>query len=286
MKKVVSFSVLAILGLVASGCGAPASASSSQLIDAVNTAVAMTATAQSNLASPTPTASPTPSPAEAPTSAPSSGQTPTSTPLPASSYYPATDDCNDSSFIKDVTISDGTVLTPGEEFTKTWKLENTGTCTWNSGYSLIFSSGYEMSGSSTGIDQTVNPGKKANVSVDLVAPDSEGTYYGYWTLEDQYGYTFGATVYVEIVVAESTSTPTATPTSMPATATPTASPSATPTAAPTKTSTPAPTSTPTSTPVSTSTVVATATLEPTSTPTATAVPPATATPTATPTHAD
>ncbi|MGB7341422.1 MAG: NBR1-Ig-like domain-containing protein [Phototrophicaceae bacterium] len=36
----------------------------------------------------------------------------------------------DSDFVEDITIPDGTVVNVGQNFTKTWRLENSGTCAW------------------------------------------------------------------------------------------------------------------------------------------------------------
>ena len=46
--------------------------------------------------------------------------------------------CNNATFLNDVTIADGTVLAPGESFTKTWEFQNTGTCAWNEEYQITF----------------------------------------------------------------------------------------------------------------------------------------------------
>lgn len=49
----------------------------------------------------------------------------------------ATSVCDLAQFVKDVTIPDGTLLSPVQTFYKTWRLKNVGTCTW-SGYSVVF----------------------------------------------------------------------------------------------------------------------------------------------------
>jgi len=38
--------------------------------------------------------------------------------------------CDRAQFISDVTVPDGTTFAPGATFTKTWRLKNSGTCTW------------------------------------------------------------------------------------------------------------------------------------------------------------
>ena len=51
---------------------------------------------------------------------------------------------DNATFISDVTIPDGTVLSPGRTFGKTWRLKNTGTTTWSSGYQLAFVGGDQL----------------------------------------------------------------------------------------------------------------------------------------------
>ena len=54
--------------------------------------------------------------------------------------------CDNYVYVADVTIVDGTAMTPGQDFVKTWKIKNTGDCTWGDGYGLIYSYGEKMSG--------------------------------------------------------------------------------------------------------------------------------------------
>src|SRR5271157_1067465 len=59
----------------------------------------------------------------------------------------STSTCNWAQFVADVTVPDGTTLAPGATFTKTWRLENIGNCTWTTSYALVFSSGSAMGAS-------------------------------------------------------------------------------------------------------------------------------------------
>jgi hypothetical protein len=91
------------------------------------------------------------------------------------------------------TIPDGTAMVPGQSFTKTWTLKNTGTCTWTASYALVFVSGDAMSGPAaqqitTG---TVAPGQSIQVSVDLHAPSTDGTFRGDFKLRNAAGVLFG-----------------------------------------------------------------------------------------------
>ncbi|MGD8406066.1 MAG: NBR1-Ig-like domain-containing protein [Anaerolineales bacterium] len=112
----------------------------------------------------------------------------------------ATSDCDDAEFVADVTIPDGTVLDPNETFTKTWRLRNSGTCSWTPAYAVLFSTGNSMNGPVTqALTGNVNPGQTMDISVNLKAPASAGDYIGYWKLRNASGNTF-ATFYVDINV--------------------------------------------------------------------------------------
>jgi len=116
---------------------------------------------------------------------PSATSTPTvtSTPIP----------CNWAKFISDVTVPDGWETTPSDHFTKTWQLKNIGTCTWTSGYSLVFDHGDQMSAPASQqlTPGTVAPGETIDVSVNLVSPNVAGTYQGYFKLRASDSTLFG-----------------------------------------------------------------------------------------------
>jgi hypothetical protein len=135
--------------------------------------------------------------------------------------------CDSSVFVNDVTIPDGTVLTPGKNFVKTWTLMNNGTCPWTTNYKLVFISGESMGGSSVPLAGSVPAGQQSQVSVSLNAPANAGDYTGWWRLQTATGQYFGNSVSVVIKVSGSagatspTSTPgTQAPSVTPTTATP------------------------------------------------------------------
>jgi len=118
------------------------------------------------------------------------------TPADAPVGGPTTDPdapCNRAAFVKDVTIPDGSVLPPNTTFDKTWELKNTGSCTWNSNYGVVFSgSGNAMGGSATTpLSGEVKPGETVIVTVNLRAPGEKGEYEGRWRLRAPDGTTFG-----------------------------------------------------------------------------------------------
>lgn len=104
----------------------------------------------------------------------------------------------------DVNIPDNTIMSPGQDFVKTWKIKNTGACTWGAGYELVFSYGEEMGGEAQPLGAAIAPGQEVDVSVQFTAPDLAGTYFSFWTLQNDKGITFlgndNKALYVQILV--------------------------------------------------------------------------------------
>jgi uncharacterized protein YkwD len=94
-------------------------------------------------------------------------------------------------FVGDITVPDGTLFRPGEAFTKTWRVKNTGTCTWDTGYSLVYISGDIMNGNFNNPIGPTSPGELADVSVDMAAPMRGGEQTGYWQFKNASGQPFG-----------------------------------------------------------------------------------------------
>lgn len=155
--------------------------------------------------------------------------------------------CDNSVYIKDVTIPDGTTIAPGQAFTKTWQVSNTGTCTWSATYQIILISGDAMSGKATAIGKVVGPGQSLDVSVALTAPTTTGALKGTWRLQNDKSQPFGTLLTVEIKVGAVTGTPGT------ATVTSTNSSGSGATLTPTVTLTTAPANTVTQTPTETAT---------------------------------
>lgn len=109
--------------------------------------------------------------------------------------------CDDAIFVSDVTITDGSVMTPGQDFLKTWKVRNTGDCTWGAGYSIIYG-GYNdrMNGVPAAIATTVVPNQDVDVSVQFTAPTRVGEYLSAWRMANPNGYAFGQFLFVKIIV--------------------------------------------------------------------------------------
>ncbi len=111
--------------------------------------------------------------------------------------------CDDMSFdiaTVDVTILDGTPMTPGQEFVKTWKIKNTGSCPWGDGYGLIYSYGEKMEGQPVPLGILVAVGQEVEVSVNFKAPAKIGEYTSAWQMANAKGVTFGKAIFVKIIV--------------------------------------------------------------------------------------
>ncbi|HOJ01422.1 MAG TPA: NBR1-Ig-like domain-containing protein [Anaerolineaceae bacterium] len=151
--------------------------------DKVNTAVAQTIVVQQQ-ATVTPLILPTIT--GLPTITQQSNE-PTGTPQP----------CNKAAAVSE-SYPDDSEVTIGTDFDKSWRLQNIGTCTWNSNYRIVFYDGDQMGGpNSQKLNTTVAPGEVTDIIIDQKAPNAAGTYKGTWKLQDDSGANF-ATVWVQI----------------------------------------------------------------------------------------
>jgi hypothetical protein len=98
-------------------------------------------------------------------------------------------DCTDSiAFVEDVTVPDGTEIPVDDDFEKTWRVRNTGTCTWDATYAVVFASGSAMGASETQrLDAVVAPNATVDISIAMTSPAQPGSYTGVWRLQDPAG---------------------------------------------------------------------------------------------------
>ena len=223
LSRTSSLTLLAAALLLA-GCNMGATAEPTVDVNAINTAAVATAMGQLSaqltqtaLAAPSPTPLSTVTLAPLPTSAlptvntgaiptlsfnttPVAGFTQLASPAAPAATTSLGDSCNNSAYEGDVTIPDGTVMKPGEDFTKIWKIRNTGTCTWDEGYTFVFVGG----------DKTIDPrnfefqkesdfvagGEAIDIAIKLTAPMAEGKYQGNWRMRSDSGTYFGETLTV------------------------------------------------------------------------------------------
>jgi len=112
--------------------------------------------------------------------------------------------CNNLLLINDVDVPAGTVFKPEEQFTKSWKVANTGTCDWVYRYHLVHISGDDVGGMDpVSLGKVIPPGKWTQLTITLRAPKAPGKYTSYWRFADQSGIVFGSTLGVSIEVKAS-----------------------------------------------------------------------------------
>jgi spore germination protein YaaH len=119
-------------------------------------------------------------------------------------------DCLDASYVADVTIPDNTQLDNGEEFEKTWRVRNSGTCAWPEDTVMAFSSGTQMDAPTTVEVGALEPGAQVDVSVKMKAPGDPGKYTGVWGMQTTDG-SFGGNLSVVILAGEVAEQPTVAP---------------------------------------------------------------------------
>ncbi|GAB4541386.1 MAG: hypothetical protein Fur002_09720 [Anaerolineales bacterium] len=205
-KTILILLTLSAAALALSACAPATPIEPTPDVMAIRTSAAYTVVAEFTLTAaswtptplpPTETPMPTPLPTETPTIAYATDPTQIALGTPGLL-------CDDLSFENDtvdVTIPDGTSMTPGQEFVKTWKIKNAGACTWGDGYGLVYA-GYadKMSGVPVPLGVVVEVGQEVEVSVNFKAPDKIGEYTSAWQMANPKGITFGKALFVKIIV--------------------------------------------------------------------------------------
>jgi hypothetical protein len=193
MSKHISGILLITLAMMLAGCNLPQSSPTPNGASAAFTQAAQTVEARmTELASgSTPAATFPPTQIQVATDTPS--QAATSTPAQATAKpSTATPLCDVGAFVSDVTVPDGTKFAPNTPFVKTWRLKNVGVCTWNTSYAAVFDSGNQMSApASVNLTQNVPPGATVDISVNMTAPATNGSYQSNWKLRNASGVIFG-----------------------------------------------------------------------------------------------
>ncbi len=152
---------------------------------------------------------PTPEP-EVPTATPAPAQPTATTQAPVATAVPPVTACIDGmKWAADLNYDDRdmtapTVFQPGQSFTKSWRVLNNGTCTWDSSYALTFvqgnAPGAQMNGQPLGIVGVVPPGATYDLSLNLTAPQIPGVYQGFWQMRNGQRVPFGQRIWAGIQV--------------------------------------------------------------------------------------
>lgn len=108
--------------------------------------------------------------------------------------------CYALTFVRDVSIPDNTQMDPGETFTKTWQVLNSGSCAWEAGFKFQNTGGNAMGASPLVLPSSVASGVTFDLAVPMTAPNAAGTVRGNWRMSTASGEFFGDEVFVQIVV--------------------------------------------------------------------------------------
>jgi hypothetical protein len=137
-----------------------------------------------------PTSTPLPSTPTFPPPTATAQPSPTPAASPAKGYIL----CDSAEFLGDVSIPDNDIIPAGSTFKKMWAVKNSGVCTWDSTYSIVFTSGDLIGASNkTALAGPVPPGGTALLTVVFKIPADklDQPYTSFWKLSDPAGNTFG-----------------------------------------------------------------------------------------------
>lgn len=210
--KLKLFTAILFAALLSSACGSSTPAIPTPDVAFARTSAAQTVVAEFTLtaAAFTPTLEPLPTETETPApvvETPAAVVTDATSGLPVE-VSPTVTLCDKYAWddaTVDVNTPDGTEMQAGQQFVKTWKIKNVGSCVWGDGYKLIYA-GYsdQMSGQPQPLGGVVAIGQEIEVSVNFKAPAKIGEYVSAWTLVNAKGIPFfgnnNKPLYVKIVV--------------------------------------------------------------------------------------
>jgi hypothetical protein len=112
-------------------------------------------------------------------------------------------DCKDGLlFVDDLTIPDGTLVSPGESLDKRWKVKNIGSCNWDFSYQIALIAGLAMGVPSQQALYPALSGTKVTIQMIFTAPEEVGTYRSAWQAFTADQRPFGDTFYIDIEVVE------------------------------------------------------------------------------------
>jgi len=123
------------------------------------------------------------------------------TPLPTIVPTVNPENCdNNLTFVEDLTIPDNMFTTFGLALDKQWRVQNSGTCNWNSGYHLKHIGGAELGAPEEIALYPAKAGNQTTIEILFTAPFTEGSYESAWQATDPSGNAFGDPIYIRIAV--------------------------------------------------------------------------------------
>jgi len=186
MRLKLTLSVMLVATIVIAGCGSanpPQDGEPTPDVAIIRTSAASTVISQFTLTAAAFTPTPSQPTESATASTPSTPQgTSTATTQPTQPLAQVTNAqgttvalCDSMQFVADVNIPDNTNMAPGQDFLKTWRVKNTGSCPWGEGYELVYADyANDMDGQPQPLTEVVQPGQEVEISVQFTAPSEIG----------------------------------------------------------------------------------------------------------------
>ncbi|KAM4046688.1 protein ILRUN isoform 2-T2 [Anomaloglossus baeobatrachus] len=104
------------------------------------------------------------------------------------------------SFVEDVTIGEGESVPPDTQFTKTWRVQNTGSEAWPPGVCLRYVGGDQFGHVNMVLVRSLDTQEMTDVSVPMCSPNQPGMYQGQWRMCTATGLYFGDVIWVILSV--------------------------------------------------------------------------------------
>jgi hypothetical protein len=175
-QRLVIFVLVVIVSLIA--CG-PFTTSATEVVDTPSLEEMQTYVAQTIAAQPQAQANPATA-TVIPAAASDTPIVPTIPSAPTITSTDATNTCDKVEFVSE-TVPDGTIFAPSAAITKTWRVRNAGTCTWDTSYDIVFDHGDTLGApAAIAFPAVVAPGQEVDLSINMTAPATPGTYASYW----------------------------------------------------------------------------------------------------------
>ena len=109
----------------------------------------------------------------------------------------ATPSCSDAlTFLEDLTIPDGSPVGAGTVLDKRWRVQNSGTCNWEAGYTIQRTAGPELGAPLSLALYPARSGGEAMLRIEFIAPNETGTYRSAWQAVNPDGVAFGDPFYI------------------------------------------------------------------------------------------
>lgn len=108
---------------------------------------------------------------------------------------------NNLSFLDDITIDDGTSISPGASIDKQWLVQNSGSCNWDSTYRIRWIGGDPLGANTEQLIYPAKAGTQATLRIEFTAPFTEGPYESAWQAVGPDGNVFGDLIFIKIIVS-------------------------------------------------------------------------------------